>query len=49
MKNKILLASGITMLSSSLAIAGGWESSALSTSFLYEKGGESGGYGECVY
>ena len=49
MKNKILLASGITMLSSSLAIAGGWETSALSTSFLYEKGGENGGYGELAY
>ena len=49
MKNKILLASGITMLSSSLAIAGGWESSALSTSFLYEKGGENGGYAEVAF
>lgn len=49
MKNKILLASGITMLSNSLAIAGGWESSALSTSFLYEKGGENGGYAEVAF
>ena len=48
-ENKILFASGITMLSSSLALAGGWESTALSTSFLYEKGGENGGYAEVAF
>jgi len=46
MKNILLLTSGMTLLSGSVALAGGWEASALSTSFLYEKGGENGGYAE---